>query len=98
MASEELMLIERLGVGGSAFILVYLLLKKMQDKSFEQSDKILKLAENVIQENTKTLQQMRDAMEAHIKQKEPIIEEVNECRRSRDAFLDRIEDKVTHKG
>lgn len=95
MGSEELMLIERLGIGGSAFFLVYLLLKKMQDKAFEQSDKILKLAENVIQENTKTLQQMRDAMEAHIKQKEPFIEEVKECRRSRDVFLDKLTDRRT---
>ncbi|MDD3813319.1 MAG: hypothetical protein PHZ02_01625 [Desulfocapsaceae bacterium] len=94
MVSEELALIERLGIGGSAFFLVYLLLKRMQEKMFEISDKMINLTENVIKENTKTLQQMRDAMETHVKQKDPLIQEFKECKRERDEFLRRLEDKV----
>lgn len=94
MVSEELLLIERLGIGGAAFFLVYMLLKSMQHKAFELSEKMLDLAENVIKENTITLQQMRDAFEAHMKQKEPIIEEIKECRRERDDFLRRVESKI----
>jgi len=95
MVSEELLLIERLGVGGAAFFLVYLLLKNVQQKVFEQSEKMLKLTETVINENTKTLQQIRDTMEAHIKQKEPIIQEFKDCKRERDEFLRRLEEKVS---
>lgn len=95
MVSEELMLIERLGVGGAAFFLVYLLLKNMQQKVFQQADKMLSLTETVIVENTKTLQQIRDTMEVHTRQKEPIIQEFKECRRERDEFLRRLEDKIS---
>lgn len=94
MVSEELLFIERLGVGGAAFFLVYLLLKNMTKKVFDQSDRTLNLAENVILENTKTLQQMRDALESHIKQKEPIIEQIKECRQERNGFFRSLEDKV----
>lgn len=94
MVSEELLFIERLGVGGAAFFLVYLLLKNMQKKVFEQSDRTLDLAENVIIENTKTLQQMRDELEAHRKSKEPFIEQIKECRQERNEFLKSIEEKV----
>ncbi len=94
MVSEELLFVERLGIGGAAFFLVYLLLKNVQKKVFKQSDRTLDLAENVIKENTKTLQQMRDALEIHIRQKEPFIDEIKECRRSRDEFFRTIEDKV----
>lgn len=94
MVSEELLLVERLGIGGAAFILVYLLLRRMQEKAFELSDKILTLAEGVIIENTKTLQEMRGGLEAHMKQKEPIIAEIRDCKRDRDEILRRIESKI----
>ena len=95
MISEELLLIERLGIGGAAFFLVYFLLKNVQKKTFELSERMLDLAETVIKENTSTLQQTRDTMEAHIKQKEPIFQELKECKRERDEFLRRLEDKIS---
>lgn len=88
MVAEELLMVERLGIGGAAFILVYLLLKKMQDRVFS-------LAENTIKENTIALREMHEALIQHMKQKEPIIEEIKECKRDRDEFLRRLEDKVT---
>jgi hypothetical protein len=94
MVSEEILLIERLGVGGAAFFLVYLLLKNVQQKLFDQSERMLNLAENVIQENTKTLQKMSDVFESHTKQKEAMVEEIKVCKRERDEFLRRLEDKV----
>ena len=95
MVSEELLLIERLGIGGAAFYLVYVLLKNVQKKTFELSERMLNLAETVIKENTSTLQQIRDTMESHIKQKEPIIQEFKECKRDRDEFLRRLEEKIS---
>ena len=94
MVSEELLLVERLGIGGAAFVMVYILLRRMQEKVFELSDKMLKLAEDVIKENTKTLQEMRGGLEAHMKQKEPIVAEIRDCKRDRDEILRRIEDKI----
>ena len=94
MVLEELQIIEQLGVGGAAFFLVYLLLKNMQQKVFEQSEKMLALTETVIQENTKTLQHMSDAFESHTRTKEALVEEFKECKRERDGFLRRLEDKV----
>ena len=87
MVSEELLMVERLGIGGAAFYLVYLLLRKMQDRVFT-------LAENTIKENTAALFKMHEALAEHIKAKEPIIEEIKECRRDRDETLRRIEEKI----
>lgn len=87
MVSEELLMVERLGIGGVAFYLVYLLLKKMQDRVFS-------LAENTIKENTAALREMHDALMQHMKSKEPIVQEIKECRRDRDETLRRIEEKI----
>lgn len=94
MVSEELLFVERLGIGGAAFFLVYLLLKNMQQKVFELSNRMLTMAEGIIKENTTTLQEMRDEIRTHTKLKEPLIEEMKACRRERDEFLRRIEEKV----
>lgn len=94
MVAEELAAIQQIGIDGAAFVLIYLLLKRMQEKSFEQSDKMITFAENVVKENTKTLQQMRDLFEEHMKAKEPLIEEFKECRRERNESLRRIEVKM----
>lgn len=88
MVAEELLMVERLGIGGAAFILVYLLLKKMQDRVFS-------LAENTIKENTVALREMHEALMQHMKQKEPIVGEIKECKRERDEFLRRLEDKIS---
>ncbi len=88
MVSEELLMVERLGIGGAAFILVYLLLRKMQDRFFS-------FAETTIKENTAALRDMHEALMQHMKQKEPIILEIKECKRDRDEILRRIEEKLT---
>ncbi len=94
MVSEELLFVERLGIGGAAFLLVYFLLKNVQQKTFELSNRMLTMAEGIIKENTATLQEMRDEIRVHTKLKEPLIEEMKECRRERDEYLRRIEEKV----
>ncbi|MDP2217179.1 MAG: hypothetical protein Q8J68_07840 [Methanolobus sp.] len=87
MVSEELLMVERLGIGGAAFVLVYLLLRKMQDRFFS-------FAENTIKENTSALRVMHEALMQHMKQKEPIVADMKECRRDRDETLRRIEEKL----
>lgn len=87
MVSEELLMVERLGIGGAAFVLVYLLLKKMQDRVFS-------LAENTIKENTAALMEMHGALMQHIKSKEPFLQEIKDCKRERNDILRRIEDKL----
>lgn len=88
MVSEELLMVERLGIGGVAFYLVYLLLRKMQDRVFI-------LSESTIKENTAALRQMYEALMQHMRAKEPIVLEMKECRRDRDETLRRIEEKLT---
>lgn len=88
MVAEELLMVERLGIGGAAFILVYLLLRKMQDRVFS-------LAENTIKENTAALKEMHEALMQHMKAKEPFIEEIKDCKHERNDFLRRIEEKLT---
>lgn len=88
MVAEELLMVERLGIGGAAFILVYLLLRKMQDRVFS-------LAESTIKENTTALRDMHEALMQHMKSKEPFIQEIKDCKHERNEILRRIEEKLT---
>ena len=90
MVSEELLMIERLGIGGTAFYLVYILLKDMIKKSFAQADVILELAKSTINENTKALQKMQESLSQHIIQKDVFIEEMKDCRKLRDEKFDKL--------
>jgi len=92
MVSEEILMIERIGMGAAAFILTYILLRKTQDKAFEQSDKILHMAETVIRENTTALQEMFSTLEEHIAQKDAFIQEMKECRHQREEGMKELRD------
>jgi len=81
--SEELLMVERIGIGATAFILVYFLLKRTMDRAFAQADKILDMAETTIKENTIALGKMNDCLINHTKQKDLFIEEMKDCRKDR---------------
>ena len=90
MVTEELMMIERIGIGAAAFFLVYLLLKKMIHRSFEQADMILNLAKDTIQRNTEALEHMQDSLIAHMKQKDLLIKIMEDCKKTRDKQMQEL--------
>jgi len=84
MISEDFALIERIGIGAFAFVLVYILLRTMITRNFILSDRVMQLAEDTIKENTKALQYMHEALIQHIRQKEDIVKQMDICRKERD--------------
>lgn len=93
MISDELLMLERIGVGGAAFYLVYLLLKDMQKKAFSQSYAVIELTKTIIKENTTALEKMNENLSAHIKQKDILIERIKDCRKERNEKLDELINK-----
>lgn len=91
METDILMLIERLGVGATAFILMYILFRKTQEKTFNQADRILAFAETTIKENTIALEKMFMCLQEHMSQKDRFIEEMRECKRVREEHLSDIQ-------
>lgn len=97
MVSEELMMLERVGIGGTAFYLVYILLKHTQNRAFQQADAVLELARTTIQlntesfaKNTEALNKMQECLIQHMQQKDKIFDILKECRKERNDKLKEI--------
>ncbi len=81
VVSEELMMIERIGIGATAFILTYLLLRKTQERAFAQADRVMQMAETTIKDNTIALNKMVEGLTRHMNQKDCFMEELRETQR-----------------
>lgn len=62
MLEPELTVLKEVGVAGAAFILVYILLKIMVQRSFVQSDALLDMAKGIIEKNTIAMQKVQDSL------------------------------------
>lgn len=81
MVSDELLMVERIGVGATAFYLIYILLRKTQERAFAQADKVLLMAETTIKDNTTALNKMVEGLTQHMNQKDCLLEELRETQR-----------------
>jgi len=99
--AEELSLIKEVGIGAVVIYFGYLLFQSVLHRLFAQADKILELAEGTIKENTKALQQMQEILLKNIHSKdslvtaienqtETFVEKLHECKKGRDAQLQKI--------
>jgi len=96
MVSEEIYMIERIGVAFVAFYLTFKLLTRMQEKSFLQSDAILKMANETLIENTSAIHRMCEGLEVHIKQKDTFIDQMIECRHQREEGMKELRENQLH--
>ena len=104
--------IQDVGIGAVAFLLIYFLLRNyinrsaiqadmMMKRSYEQADAILDLARTTIQRNTEALEHMQDSLLRHMKQKDVLVEaiqdqtetfvaQMKDCKNGRDKKLAEI--------
>ncbi len=93
--SQELMgWIERIGVGGGAFYLVYVLLKRNQERTFQQADAILDLAKTTISDNTAALEQMHESLIRYMKIKDDLLCTVKDIKNEQNAKFKAVLDNM----
>jgi len=99
MALEEsiITILKEFGFPVVAFILMYYMFKKQQEKMYEQADKIheqadkmLSFAEQTINQNTIALTKLYEGLTGHIKQKDDLKISIEHCKRERNDYFDRL--------
>lgn len=89
MFVEELTLIKDVGLGAAGIVALFYLLRMVLSWSHAQSEKTLKLAEDIstrilqlsektISDNTRALERMQESLLEHMHQKESLIEAIQD--------------------